>query len=167
MKLSAEDYGLKVDLRLLADQGSWEKNVCMKPAFALQMLDFHKGEDVVLVDTDAVFRSAPEKLTKPTFTEDVAIFFAGNGHPSSGTMWFRNTFRARAFLRQWARLIAEHSGEGVLSVEYETLITATTKPRIVPIHHLGPEYFWVERNMRQSYPGAVPVIEHFMISKGE
>lgn len=165
MKVSAEQFGLEVDLQQLPDQGSWNKNTCMKPKFAKQMLDKHLGETVLLVDTDAVFRSAPERLLRPLFHEDVALFFAGNGHPSSGTMFFRNTSRARIFCNFWQTVIENHKDDPSENLEYETLVQVTTKPRVVPIHHLGPEYFWVERQMRPSYPGAIPVIEHFMISK--
>ncbi len=161
MRISAGQFSLQCDVRKVPDQGSWEKNVSLKPRFVKAVLDLYKGQDILLVDTDAVFHQAPTELQNPQFTEDVALFFAGNGKPSSGTMWFRNTRKARLFLETWHTINENRGG----AEEFLSLVEVTTKPRIVPVYHLGPEYFWVERTMRQSYPKAKPVIEHFMVSK--
>lgn len=165
MRASAEEHGLTVDIHRIVDQGSWEKNVAMKPAFAAQMLGAHPGQDILLVDTDAVFRRSPDALLKPEFPEPVALFFAGNGRPSSGTIFLRSTKSAMTFLKIWDKLIRETPDQPGRPAEFEALVRITTKPRVVSIKHLGPEYFWVDRIMRQQYPGAEPVIEHFMVSK--
>lgn len=171
MRDSALQFHLKVDLRLMPDQGSWAKNVAMKPLFAKKMLEEH-NEDILLLDTDAVFRAAPTELLGPdgggpAFQEDVALFFAGNGLPSSGTMWFRKSRKSVLFLNAWHRTIENtpQPEDPARPPEFEALVMVTRKPRVAPIHALGPEYFWVERKMRSSYPSAKPVIEHFMVSK--
>lgn len=168
MRLSAVELGLDVDIRKLQDLGTWEKNVAQKPAFAIKMLEEH-GQDIILVDTDAYFHARPDALIAPEFAAEVALFVAGNGKPSSGTMYFRNGRKSRLFLRAWEQSIENHPepevGADVPPREYTSLASLVKKPLLVPIHILGPEYFWVERSMRQSYPGCKPVIEHFMVSK--
>jgi hypothetical protein len=160
MRISAREVGLQVDVHRLPEAGSFEKNGAMKPHFAKQMLDVH-GQDIVVVDVDAIFRSSPERFLKPDFAEDVALFFGGNGKPSADTLFLKNTRKARSFLSQWARIIEVRGG----SESFGSLVAVTTKPRLVPIYHLGPEYCWVERVMRPHYPGAKPVIEFY--SKGD
>lgn len=165
MRISAGQFSLQVDVRAVPDQGSWWANVSLKPQFALRMMDAHKGQDLLLLDTDAIFWKAPTELLHPQFPEDVALFIAANNKPSSGTMFFRNNSKSRIFLRAWDKLIKDLAEDGVDNREYEALVKMTAKPRVTPIHILGPEYFWVERIMRRKYPSADPVIEHFMISK--
>lgn len=161
LRVSAEQFGLVCDIRKVPDQGSWDKNVSLKPRFVKAMLNLYKAESILLLDTDAIFHQAPAALLKPTFEEDVALFFSESGAPSSGTMFFKNTRKAKLFCDTWRQINDNRGGEE----EYLSLVEVTRKPLIAPIFRLGPEYFWVERTMRAVHKNAKPVIEHFMVSK--
>jgi hypothetical protein len=158
MRASASELGLEIDVRRLPDQGSWEGNAALLPTFSRQMLDIHVGVDLLIIDPDAVFRTAPQRLLKPDFEEDVALFFAGTGKPHPGTLFLKNTRKARMFLNQWNKINETRGGLDC----YGALVAVTTKPLLVQVCHLGPEYYWVDRVMRPSYPGIYPVVEYFM-----
>jgi hypothetical protein len=53
-------FGLEHDVQPRPNMGGWKKNNDYKPAFILEMMEKHKGRDIVWLDSDAVVMAYPE-----------------------------------------------------------------------------------------------------------
>lgn len=106
MKRSAALYGLQVHLECVDSQGSWEKNVRLKPTAILKALRAY--ERVVYTDADHVFRRYPEyfddldcDFAYPVLDWDQNERRKSGKEILSGTLYFRRTEGTIALLEEW------------------------------------------------------------------
>ena len=153
---SADMVGLDHDIIELPDLGSWRENVLRKPGFLMMMLDAHHKENILWVDADAVIHKYPDWSNLGW----LGLYYNKPEEPWAGTIFLNNSDPTRGFLDRWI----DFNETMEPSMDQDTLQYAVTASRIV-VRRLPPAYHWVERVHRKRFPGADPIIEHFMDSR--
>jgi len=168
LKESLSKFDLRFDIEHVDDMGSWKLNNRLKPGFINLMMDSHPKDTIVWVDADAVVLSHPKLFDSVGW--DVAAWYNKVNSPWAGTLAFKPNNAARAALGRWMSLIERVDPEadvGERGVLHQDVLGEAFRKQDVRILQLPPSYSWVERLMRRRFPGADPVIEHFMVSRPE
>jgi hypothetical protein len=97
--------GLKYHFKSYHSRGKWVWNAGIKPGFLLHMLIEH-DENIVYVDADAIIRKYPKLFD--TISGDLGVRYR-NGSVLSGTLFLRNCFKIKEFVREWIIRQIKHS----------------------------------------------------------
>lgn len=110
---SVERLGVPHRLYAVEPQGSWRKNVSLKPSVILRALEEHPEQDVVFIDADGTLETYPALFDAVPDEYDIAAHYLNwndwygytDDPPTlellSGTMFFRNTAGVKSLVRQW------------------------------------------------------------------
>jgi hypothetical protein len=104
MLASAQRLDLRVELAIVADDGSWLENVRKKPRI-LQRMALRMTGPMLYVDVDAIFHADPWKRLSLVET-DVAFATYRDGRARSGTVYVADTRGGQRFLTAWAKRLA-------------------------------------------------------------
>lgn len=170
-KLKASLNKLKIphDVVGVKNLGNWQANTRFKAKFMQEMLEKHKGNSIVWVDSDAVIHSYPTLFDN--FNYDVGVrwqdFRWRKNECLSGTIYLANNAITRELCKRWEGAnLAE--GPGATTFEQWNLGSAIEQMREegkLKDGNLPPEYTMIFDSMRAIYPHVTPVIEHFQASR--
>jgi hypothetical protein len=156
---SCEKFKLNYYVKGVANLGHWLANVRWRPVFMRRMLDKFPDFSIVWIDADGRVREDPvlfDELETADF--DLAVHYRRGVELLGGTMWVRNSGRARELINLW-----EEKGEqNVYEKEQVNLqIVLRENPRF-RVLDLPPKYCLIFDTMRAFGP---PVIEHLQASR--
>lgn len=124
---SCHRFQLDFDIVALPSEGSWEKNVALKPFFIKNKLAEHRCP-LLFVDADAHFLRAPDfsLFANVDFSvRKMEIFDDAEKALNAATLFFNNTSPARELLEKWCQEVAK---EGPLPfVDQKTLLPLLEK----------------------------------------
>lgn len=176
---SLKRFDLDFQSHAVIDMGDWMRNNYLKPTFLLKMMQENPRRTIVLLDADMIVEKEPLMLIRRgkswrTVDIDLPMFC---GKVVGGPLLVRNTPSVRAFIEYWA--------EETRKVEYGYCemtvlgrcfdlwagkcdsIRARWEgiPEPLVFSFLPPSYFWVEEQMRTTYPDSEVVIRHLAVSR--
>lgn len=151
---SCVKFNLQYYVKGYPDEGTWCKNVHIKPRFILHCLEY-QDDDVLYIDADAIVRKYP--VLFDDFDADVGVFNKWK-EPLCGTLFFKNNKASRRFIKQWIICCKDwefHHDQGAFEI-------ASRKVKDVSIQCLPPTYVLIFDTMKHM---GEPVIEHFQASR--
>ena len=166
---SLNKLNLKHDVVGVPNLGNWQANTRFKAKFMLDMLDKHIGSKLVYVDSDAIIHKRPELFSN--YDCDISVrwqdFRWRKNECLSGTIYMDNNEKTRELCRRWLQI---NDSEGPNAKTFEqwnlgTVINEMEKEGKITTKNLPHEYTFIFDSMRQIYPNAVAVIEHFQASR--
>lgn len=108
---SLKKLELPYHIEYLVSQGSWLKNVAMKPLAILNTMKKFLDKNIVFLDVDAEVKSYPELFDEIPSEYDIAVHAldwntwyqnaSNTKEVLSGTVWIRNTEKMRDFVADW------------------------------------------------------------------
>lgn len=144
LKVGLDRHGERHDIVEVEKMaGGWERNTMRKPGQILSAIRRHPGRVVIFLDVDCEVLEPLSELAK--IKGDIAAYFTvdrrsrgyGRLFARSGTMVFRPTPIARAFVGEWASL-SETSPSGW--VDQHTLTEAIALTPGLSIEHLDVKW---------------------------
>lgn len=114
---SLHRFGLEYDVEARPNMGGWKKNNDYKPSFILEMMEKHKGRDIVWLDSDAVVMAYPElwddaKIKLGVHTVDWSRYVGretwNKKEMLAGTIYLGNTPQVRTFVKGWIQRMITH-----------------------------------------------------------
>lgn len=162
---TADQFGLKHDVRGYQSRGTWVKNASIKPEFIYTMLLEHPEEDILYVDIDARFRQYPSLYDN--FDGDIGVHYLVNQRYKngrellSGTIFLKNNEAIRDLVRTWIdQQKAQHFAwdQRVL----EEVIENHAEKIGIKVINTPPQYTLIFDSMRKY---GQPVIEHMQASR--
>jgi hypothetical protein len=166
---SLNKLNLKYDVVGVQNLGNWQANTRFKAQFMLDMLDKHTGKNLLYIDSDAIVHSKP--ILFENYQCDVAVrwqdFRWRQNECLSGTIFMANNDKTRTLCRIWQNT---NNSEGPNAKTFEqwnlgSAIQQMKKFQGLIDKNLPPEYTFIFDSMRNMYPNAKPVIEHFQASR--
>lgn len=169
LRRSLDRLNLQYDLLGVKNLGNWQANTRFKAEFMLDMLDKHKGKNLLYVDVDAIIH-APPVLFK-NYNCDIAVrwqdFRWRKQECLSGTIYMANNDKTRKLCKIW-RDTNTKEGSQTKRLEQWNLgnaIEQMKKSDGLIDKNLPPEYTFIFDIMKKIYPNAKPIIEHFQASR--
>lgn len=169
---SLKRLGIRYEIDLIREQGSWKANTSMKPLFLRRKLEELKLEPaIVWIDVDAVVHQNPVLFTDLLKKGvEVAVFryvegtsyhaadWHNFGQVWNGTIYLRVSPFTRKFVDEWILEQERHSER----LEQKNMASVLARVDPSQLYCLPPEYCWIEKYARPLAQNARPVIEHFM-----
>jgi hypothetical protein len=164
---SIELLGLSYDVREIYSLGSWQANTHFKAEFLQSMAREYRDRRLLYLDADAVIRKEPILLDE--IVTDIAVHYRKHlSAPDdkryellSGTIYLCPNSRSLGLLDRWIAENREHPDPW----DQVNLAEAIRNTPELHVFELPPEYTFIFDTMRQEYPDADPVIEHFQASR--
>ena len=138
---SAEALDLNIIVKPYAPRGNWTKNCGIKPEFILEMMQSFPEEDLLYVDSDAIFKSYPKIFDN--MPADIAVHYRPHRELLSGTIYLKNNDNMKELIYAWIKEQTSHEGEW----DQRTLsrvIDITRKRLDFPVYQLPPEYCFID-----------------------
>lgn len=162
---------------VMENQGSWLKNVAIKPEVIEIAMHSYEQHNVIFLDADATIEKYPKLFWYIPKKYDMAAHFLNwntwYGYKStpaklellSGTMFFRNTDKVRALVRKW-KIDAQMHGGGVWEQKLLQVIIKKEQGAH-KIYELPVEYCYIKTLPGGQEPlvKATPVILHHQVSR--
>ena len=108
-------FGLEHDVQPRPNMGGWKKNNDYKPTFILEMMEKHKGRDIVWLDSDATVMAYPELwddsgMDIGVHTVDWTLYRDHDMRQEmlAGTIYVGNTEHMRGFVSTWIKRMKTH-----------------------------------------------------------
>jgi len=139
---------------------NWRINSYYKAAFIREMMDKHRGKDIVWIDADAVVQTYPILFTKLTDC-DLAAHYRNGTELLSGTLFVKNTDRGRFVFDRWIEKNNEKLNTSECNEQTNLQEVVNAFPDI-KVYKLPPEYtkiFDLMKGINES------VIEHYQTSR--
>jgi len=156
---SCEKFAVDYYFRAIESKGSWLKNCHYRPDFIIHCLDRFTDRDVVWVDSDGMIIQFPFVFDDLRRTgADMAVHYLRGRELLGGTMWVRNSDRARGLLRSWQEMNRLHP----FWKEQFNLQIIIERRKEWKIETLPATYTQIFDIMRSA---GVPVIEHYQASR--
>ena len=169
LRHSLERLGIPHDIVGVQNLGNWQANTRFKAKFMNEMLDKHKGINLVYVDCDAIIHSDP--ILFENYDCDIAVrwqdFKWRKNECLSGTIYMANNSLMRELCKRWST-INKQEGDNPKTYEQWNLgkvIEDMRNEGKIKDKNLPPEYTMIFDSMRAMYPDVNPVIEHFQASR--
>jgi hypothetical protein len=169
LKASLDKLKVSYDIVGVENLGNWQANTRFKARFMQDMLDKHKGKNLVYVDSDAVIHQYPTLFDN--YPYDIAVrwqdFRWRKNECLSGTIFMANNQATRELCKRWEGVNVSE-GPGAKTFEQWNLgkvIEDMRREGKVKDGNLPPEYTMIFDSMREMYPNINPVIEHFQASR--
>ena len=169
LRSSLERLGIPHDIVGVDNLGNWQANTRFKAKFMREMLDKHKGINLVYLDADAIVHSDP--VLFDDYECDIAVrwqdFRWRKNECLSGTIYMANNSMTRELCKRWATKNS-HEGNNPKTFEQWNLGYVIEEMRdegLIKDKNLPPEYTMIFDSMRGMYPNIDPVIEHFQASR--
>ena len=167
---------LKSDIRGIFSKGGWGANTSYKPEFIKIMLEHHKEDDIIFVDSDAeilaypsLFENIPKEYFLGAYKLDRNKWYGKEFLESerfellSGTLFIRNCSQSKAILEEWIRRCFLNPKVWEQKVLYEII-----KEKHIKVYELPQEYCRILSMPNGSVPILEcnnPVIVHHQISR--
>lgn len=169
---SLRKLGLRHEIDLVREQGSWRANTSLKPSFLRRKLDELKFEPAIAwIDADAVAHQNPSLFADLLKDEvEIAVFryvsttsyhssdWHNFGQVWNGTIYLRVSPFVRQFVDEWILEQEKHPER----LEQKNMASVLARVDPSKLYCLPPEYCWIEKYARPMAQNARPVIEHFM-----
>lgn len=169
LRASLSKLNLLYDIVPVPSLGSWQENTRFKAKFMQQMLNKHKGKNLVYVDVDAVVHSIP--ILFKDMKCDIGIRYQDfrwrKNECLSGTIFMANNEKTMKICEEWERInIKEKNNRHNLEQwNLGNAIELFGKEIGLNVQNIPPEYTFIFDSMKQIYPNVKPVIEHFQASR--
>ena len=161
---SARRLGVSVELSVLPDRGSWQANTLGKQQFLAEAWARWATPErgILYVDADAVLHADPRDYYRrpPASQCDVGVL-TFRGGVSNGTLFLRQTPRAKLLLAAWGEVNREHPER----IEQQNMAEAMTRVPGLVVHPLPPEHCWIFDLSEKHYGRRASVIEHLQASR--
>ena len=166
LKNSLRFWGLRREIHLIGDQGSWQRNTQYKPVFLLKMLDACKPHPIVYVDADATIESYPDWFENLDGCTDFSAHLRkkklGNVELLSGTIYLANNQKTRNFLKHWMKVNEQHPDLWDQK-NLHTALLEHPKEEKLKFTEMPSEYCTIFDAMPEA--GDSPVITHWQASR--
>lgn len=164
LRRSLDRFGLKHDIRGVADRGSWVLNTQLTAQHIHDMLHAYPTRTVVQLDADAYVHRYPELLDELAEDDiDIAVHYRLGRELLNGTVLFNPTPMARAVAAEYLRLIA--SDPRCRDEQTKLAAAIVNLSPALHVHRLPPEYCWIHDVMAADIGDRKPVIEHLQASR--
>lgn len=170
---SLDKIGLKYNIEVVENRGSWLKNVAQKPLTILHTMEKFLSYNVVALDADSevlefptLFTEIPEEYDLALHTLDWSTWYQNDSDVKevlSGTVWIRNNEKMRDFVKEWYL-----RAETVQEWEQKILAKLLVERKDVKIFPLPLEYCYISSLPDGSIPHIKienPIIRHFQASR--
>lgn len=166
---SLQKLDLNYDIQGVKNLGNWQANTRFKANFMLDMLNKHKDFKLLYIDCDAIVHSLP--ILFENYNCDIAVrwqdFRWRKNECLSGTIYMENNIKTIELCKRWSQI---NVNEGVGATTFEqwnlgSVIETMKATSGLITKNLPPEYTFIFDHMRNIYPEAIPVIEHFQASR--
>jgi len=158
LKESLDRLFLSYDIQEIKDRGSWAANTYYKAEFIAEMLEKHRGRDLLWVDADAVMWKTPEMFRN--YDGDLGVFYY-RGSLSNGTIYLKNNEAVRGIVGDWVKENNKNEKKTVWEqFNFQRVVERNAGNIMVKI--LPKNYCYIE-GLMQGVHGAV--IEHFQASR--
>ena len=166
---SCKKLNVRYDIQGVQNLGSWQSNTRFKAKFILDILDKYPGKKLIYVDCDAVIHKPLTELLN--CNADIGVRYQDfrwrENECLSGTIFIKSSEKTKKLCQRWIEInIAE--GPNATTFEQWNLDKAIQELIIsdgLVLENLRPEMCFIFDLMRQIYPNADPVIEHFQASR--
>jgi hypothetical protein len=111
---SLETFKLPHHIEIIENQGSWLKNVAMKPQVILNCFEKYPSKDLVCIDADAeilqypkLFNEIPEEYDIACHILDWDSWYGYTNHVKellTGTIFIRNNEKTKELVKKWYTL---------------------------------------------------------------
>lgn len=159
---SLDKLGLKYNIEVVENRGSWIKNVAQKPLSILRTMEKFPSYNILVLDADSEVLEFPKIINEISEEYDIAFhtlnwdtWYKNNSHVMevlSGTMWIRNSEKMRDFVKEWY-LRAETVQEWEQRVLAKLLQERKDCIKVFP---LPVEYCWISTLPNGEAPNVVP-----------
>lgn len=161
---SLNKFGVTYEIKKVTGPATWQEAVCYKPRFILDALLSSTCQYIGYTDVDSkLLRTIPAGELRG----DVAYTpFQRNPHSPeealTGTLFFKNTVEVKAFVMGWIDATTQWQGlDTPEQLSLKQVLGATN----LNVQRLGPEWCFIFDDMREMYPDAQPIFEHYQASR--
>lgn len=161
---SLNRFGVTYEIKRVTGPETWAQAVSYKPRFILDCLLSSSCEYIGYTDADSrLLRAIPGGA----ISGDVAYTpFKRSPHHEeealTGTLFFKNTMEVRALVLQWAEATEKYQHS--FTPEQHSLKEVMAHSTL-DFQRLGPEWCFIFDDMREIYPDASPIFEHYQASR--
>lgn len=171
---SLNKLGLKYNIEVMENRGSWLRNVAQKPLTILHTMEKFLSYNVVALDSDCEVLEFPKLFTEIPEEYDIALHILDHdswyGHTNhvkeilSGTVWIRNNEKMRQFVKEWY-LLADTADIWEQKCLFKLL---ESKKDLIKIFELPIEYCYISSLPNNQSPLVTvnnPIIVHHQASR--
>ncbi len=143
---------------------TWNEAVQAKPRFILDSLVSSSCEGILYTDADScLLCKAPEEI----LTGDICyVPFKRDPHNPeevlTGTLYFKNTMAVKAFVLEWIDATEKYKG---LDTPEQLSLKEVLEHTTLNVQKLPPEWCFIFDDMREMYPDAKAIFEHYQASR--
>jgi hypothetical protein len=161
---SLNKFGACYEIKKVQGPETWNEAVSYKPRFILDSLLSSSCQYLGYTDCDSRLLRA---LPASDITGDVAyVPFKRNPHSTeealTGTLFFKNTTPVKAFVMGWIDATTQWQG---LDTPEQLSLKQVLEHTNLNVQRLGPEWCFIFDDMREMYPDAAPIFEHYQASR--
>lgn len=157
---SCDEFNIDYYVKGYESRGQWVKNAAIKPEFLMDVMDEFPAKNIVYLDADAIIRQYPKLFDE--MTEDVGVHYRKGKEVLSGTVFLRNTVRARNLLKHWIHYQQQQPSTWDQKVLQSCLKLCERSDTGLKVLDLPPTYCQIFDSMRDV---GKPVIEHMQASR--
>jgi len=156
--------GVTYEIKKVQGPQTWAEAVSYKPRFILDQMLSSSCERILYTDVDSkLLRNLPAS----DLNGDVSLVrWQRSPHHEeealTGTLCFRNTMEVRAFILEWAEATEKYRHSFTPEQHSLKEVMATSK---LNFQFLPPEWCFIFDDMREMYPDAQPIFEHYQASR--
>ncbi len=158
-------FGLEYDIQPLKNKGNWKLNTDYKPKYILEMMNKHKGRDIVWLDADSGVLKYPELFVNANYDIGyVKVNWSNYSRPGksqetlSGTLFIKNNTKMIDLVKDWIDKLKKNPK----SVDQVALRQVLPNHKKVKVKLLPDTYCQIFDTMSSA---GDPVIEQYQASR--
>ena len=169
---SLEKLSLPHHIEIIENQGSWLKNVAMKPLVILRAMEKYPASNIISLDADSevlqyptLFNNIPEQYDIALHILDWDSWYGYTNHVKeilSGTVWIKNNDKMKNVVKLWYDKSIENC------VWEQKILEAVLEEQKINIYPLPLEYCYI-LSLPDGKPPKIqlenPVIVHYQKSR--